>query len=45
MVTKHAKIQLIKESPDQREQDQTKIEFLAHNFCNQFNLEYKSSGN
>ena len=37
MVTKHAKIQFIKESPDQREQDQTKKEFLAHHACNQFN--------
>ena len=41
MVIKHTKIQLIKESPDQREQDKTKKEFLAYYSCNQFNSEYK----
>ena len=40
MVTKHAKRQIIKESRDQREQDQTKKDFLAHYSCNQSNSEY-----
>ena len=37
--TKPAKIQFIKESPYQREQNQTKKEFLADYSCNQFNSE------
>ena len=39
MFTKPAKIQFIKESPYQREQNQTKKEFLADYSCNQFNSE------